>query len=127
MVDNPRTISSQFWYVFLLIFLILVLTIVYVGQRSVRWYNRFNPYVALDSAKNTDPNSVYHDFRAFTNDCRADWYFESTVVMRYTARVGFLGYTPREIRNMASAGRSAAIYNGLVYNVTNYLTSPLAV
>jgi chitin synthase len=28
---------------------------------------------------------------------------------------------------MANAGRSAAIYNGLVYDVTNYLTSPPAV
>ena len=44
--------------------------------------------------------------------------------MRYTARVGFLGYTPREIRSMASAGRSAAIYNGLVYDVVDYLMSP---
>ena len=49
------------------------------------------------------------------------------VLMRYTARVGFLGYTPKEIRNMASAGRSAAIYNGLVYDVANYLSSPPAV
>ena len=47
--------------------------------------------------------------------------------MRYTARVGFFGYTPKEVRNMASAGRSAAIYNGLVYDVTNYLTRPPAV
>ena len=88
----------------------------------MRWYIRFcQPYVALDSSNNTDPNSVYHDFRAFTNDSRPDWYFESTVVMRYTARVGFLGYTPKVIRGMASAGRSAAIDNGLVYDVTNYL------
>jgi len=56
-----------------------------------------SPYVTLDSSNNTDSNSVYHDFRAFTNDSRPDWYFESIVVMRCTARVGFLRYTPKEI------------------------------
>ena len=106
-------------------FFILVLTLVYIGQRFVRWYIRFCQPICRSN--NTDPNSVYHDFRAFTNDSRPDRYFESMVVMRYTARVGFLGYTPKEVRNMASAGRSAAIYNGLVYDITNYLTSPPAV
>ena len=47
--------------------------------------------------------------------------------MRYTARVGFVGYTPKEIQSMASTGRSVAIYNGLVYDMTTYLTSPPAV
>jgi len=35
-----------------------------------------SPYVTLSSANDTDLNSVYHDFRAFTNDSRPDWYFE---------------------------------------------------
>jgi len=47
--------------------------------------------------------------------------------MRYQARVGFVGMTPKEIRNLASTGHSVAIYNGLVYDVTTYLTSPPAV
>jgi chitin synthase len=46
------------------------------------------------------------------------------VVMRYTARVGFVGYTPKDVKSMASTGRSVAIYNGLVYDVTTYLASP---
>jgi chitin synthase len=49
------------------------------------------------------------------------------VVMRYTARVGFVGYTPKDVRNMASVGRSVAIYNGLIYDVTTYLSSPPAI
>jgi len=47
--------------------------------------------------------------------------------MRYQALVGFVGQTPKEIRNSASSGRSVAIYNGMVYDVTTYLTSPPAV
>ncbi len=47
--------------------------------------------------------------------------------MRYTARVGFMGYTPKEIKNMAETGNSIAIYNGLIFDVTSYLRSPPAV
>jgi chitin synthase len=46
--------------------------------------------------------------------------------MRWNNRRGFIGYTPKEIRNMASLGRSVGIYRGLVYDVTNYLTFPPA-
>ena len=66
-------------------------------------------------------------FRAFTNDSCPDWYFEQMVVMRYTARVGFVGYTPKDVKSMASTGRSLAIYNGLVYDVTTYLANPPAI
>ncbi|KAG5634988.1 hypothetical protein H0H81_012795 [Sphagnurus paluster] len=86
-----------------------------------------SPYIILDSRNTTDPNAQYHDFRAFTNDSRPDWYFESMVRMRYSARVGFLGYTPKEIRNMANTGSSVGIYNGLIYDLTNYINSPPAV
>ena len=86
-----------------------------------------SPYVILDSKNNTDVNAQYHDFRVFTNDSRPDWYFERMVEMRYQARVGFIGQTPKEIRNSASAGRSVAIYNGMIYDVTTYLTSPPAI
>jgi len=49
------------------------------------------------------------------------------VVMRYTARRGFVAYTPKEVKNMANTGRSVAIYNGLIYDVTTYLSSPPAI
>ena len=48
-------------------------------------------------------------------------------MMRYTARVGFVGYTPKEIVSMASSGRSVAVYNGLIYELTTYLSSPPAI
>ncbi|KAF8057449.1 chitin synthase-domain-containing protein [Lyophyllum atratum] len=77
-----------------------------------------SPYVTLDSRNVTDPNARYHDFRAFTNDSKPDWYFESMVRMRFLYRRGFVGYTPKEIRKMA---------DGLIYDVTNYLNNPPAV
>lgn len=83
-----------------------------------------SPYVTLDSRNNTDENAKYHDFRVFTNDSRPDWYFERMVEMRYQARVGFVGKTPKEIRNAASTGASIAVYNGLIYDVSTYLASP---
>ncbi|KAK0460456.1 glycosyltransferase family 2 protein [Desarmillaria tabescens] len=86
-----------------------------------------SPYVTLDSANNTDVNSVYHDFRVFSNDSRPDWYFENMVQMRYTARVGFVGYTPKEISNMAKTGSSVAIYNGMIYDLSDYINYPPAV
>lgn len=86
-----------------------------------------SPYVILNSANNTDPNAQYHDFRVFTNDSRPDWYFENMVEMRYTSRVGFVGYTPKEIKNMASTGSSVAVYNGLIFDLSTYIRSPPAV
>jgi chitin synthase len=86
-----------------------------------------SPYVILDSKNNTDVNAQYHDFRVFTNDSRPDWYFERMVEMRYQSRVGFVAQTPKEIRSAASSGNSVAIYNGMVYDLTTYLTSPPAI
>lgn len=63
-----------------------------------------SPYVTLSSANDTDPNASYHDFRAFTNDSRPDWYFESMTIMRWSNRVGYMGYTPAEISTMANSG-----------------------
>ena len=48
-------------------------------------------------------------------------------MMRYTARVGFVGYTPQDVQSMAGTGRSVAIYNGLIYDLSTYLASPPAI
>jgi chitin synthase len=48
-------------------------------------------------------------------------------VMRWNNRKGFIGYTPKEIRNMANSGRSVGIYRGLVYDVTDYIKFPPAI
>jgi chitin synthase len=86
-----------------------------------------SPYVVFSSSNNTDQNSQYHDFRFFTNDSRPDWYFESMVQMRWTARRGFVGYTPKEIRTKANNGSSIGVYNGLVYDLTDYVQNPRGV
>lgn len=49
------------------------------------------------------------------------------IEMRYSSRVGFVGYTPKELKSMAAKGSSVAVYNGLVYDVSTYLKYPPAV
>ncbi|KAI0315785.1 glycosyltransferase family 2 protein [Amylostereum chailletii] len=83
-----------------------------------------SPYVYLNFDNNTDTNSQYHDFRIFTKDYRPDWYWESMTVMRWNNRLGFVGYTPKEIKNMANNKRSVGIYNGLIYDITDYINFP---
>jgi len=85
-----------------------------------------SPWVSLNSRNNTDKNAIYHDFRSYTDDPRPDWYYQRMWIMRSIARKGFVGYTPKEIRSMAASGRSLAVYNGLVYDVTDYLRTPPA-
>ncbi|GJE86394.1 Myosin domain-containing chitin synthase 8 [Phanerochaete sordida] len=82
-----------------------------------------SPYVTLDSGNNTDPNAQYHDFRAWTTDPRPDWYFESMTVMRWNNRVGFVGIDSKELKNMANQKRSVAVYRGLIYDLTDYITN----
>nr|XP_031861862.1 uncharacterized protein CI109_002691 [Kwoniella shandongensis]KAA5528934.1 hypothetical protein CI109_002691 [Kwoniella shandongensis] len=80
-----------------------------------------SPYVTLDTTNTSDPFSQYHDFRASTNDSRPDWYAEMMIMMRHRFRVGFRGYTKKEIKSMASAGRAVAIYDGIVYELSTYI------
>ncbi|OCF76617.1 chitin synthase [Kwoniella mangroviensis CBS 8886] len=80
-----------------------------------------SPYVTLDSTNTTDVFMQYHDFRAYTNDSRPDWYAEMMIMMRHRFRVGFMGYTKKDIKKMANSGRAVAIYDGLVYEMTTYI------
>ncbi|KAJ8085317.1 Chitin synthase, class 5 [Marasmius tenuissimus] len=82
-----------------------------------------SPFVSFNPKNNSDPNALYHDFRSYTNDSRPDWYYEQMITMRYLARVGFVGYSPKEIKNMAHSSRSVGVYNGLIYDVTDYIKS----
>ncbi|KAH9903379.1 glycosyltransferase family 2 protein [Cubamyces lactineus] len=86
-----------------------------------------NPYVVLTSSNNTDVNAQYHDFRSWTTDPRPDWYFEQMTRMRWTARVGYVAYSSKQIKSMASTGHSIGVYRGFVYDFTTYLTSPPSV
>ncbi|KAF8119292.1 chitin synthase-domain-containing protein [Boletus edulis] len=81
-----------------------------------------SPWVQLSAANTTDLNAQYHDFRAVSNDSRPDWYFESMTIMRWNNRVGYMGYTPQEISSMANTnGRAFGIYDGLIYDLTEYV------
>ncbi|CAL1709779.1 unnamed protein product [Somion occarium] len=86
-----------------------------------------SPYVQLDSSNVTDDNAQYHDFRAWTDDSRPDWYFESMVLMRWNNRVGFLGHTSKDLKNMANKQRSVGVYRGLIYDLTSYIQNGPAV
>ncbi|KAL0058090.1 hypothetical protein AAF712_015250 [Marasmius tenuissimus] len=82
-----------------------------------------SPFVSFNPKNNSDPSVLYHDFRSYTNDSRPDWYYEQMITMRYLARVGFVGYSPNEIKNMAHSSRSAGAYNGLICGATDYIKS----
>ncbi|KZV71243.1 glycosyltransferase family 2 protein [Peniophora sp. CONT] len=87
-----------------------------------------SPFVYLSfSNTSTDTNSQYHDFRVQSNDSRPDWYFESMTVMRWNNRVGFMGYTPSEIKNMAEGGKSVGVYNGILYDLSDYVSVGAAI
>ena len=68
----------------------------------------------------TDPNRRYHDFRAFTNDSRPDWFFEQMESLRGQFKKGMVGYTPSYVSSLAKKSRSIAVLNGRVYDFTTY-------
>ena len=82
-----------------------------------------SPWVQLSNSNATDVNARYHDFRAIhPEDTRADWYYQSMILMRSNWRKGFLGYTGDSIDDMIADGRSVGIYRGGVYDVTSYVS-----
>lgn len=42
-------------------------------------------------------------------------------MLRYKYRMGFMGFTKKDLNNMAKAGRAVAVYNGLVYEMSTYI------
>nr|ODN91163.1 chitin synthase [Cryptococcus depauperatus CBS 7841] len=78
-------------------------------------------FVTLDSTNTSEPFAQYHDFRASTNDSRPDWYSEMMIMMRHRFRVGFMGHSRKDIKNMAASGKAVAIYNDLVYDMSDYI------
>lgn len=84
-----------------------------------------SPWVTLDTSNATDQNAVYHDFRAFTNDSRPDWYWEQMVFLRYNYRKGFVGYSTGTVskRAKATSTRNTVIYKGNVYDMSGYIAN----
>ncbi|BEI80622.1 hypothetical protein CcaverHIS002_0111510 [Cutaneotrichosporon cavernicola] len=77
-------------------------------------------YVTVDSVNSTDEYAKYHDFRAWTNDSRPDWYTEQMITLRSRYQVGWMGYTKKDIKSM-SGNRNIVIYDSHVYDMTNYI------
>lgn len=70
----------------------------------------------------SDPNSVYHDFRFFTGDYRQDWWGEQQQILQARFKKGDVGYTPSYISHLASKqGYSIATLNARIYDFTDYV------
>ncbi|RFU32901.1 hypothetical protein B7463_g3462, partial [Scytalidium lignicola] len=70
----------------------------------------------------TDTNPKYHDFRAFTNDSRPDWFYEQMLMLKAGYKVGNVGYTAKYLKTLANKQSSIASLNGRIYDFTNYVT-----
>jgi len=71
-----------------------------------------------------DFNSQYHDFRAFTNDSRPDWYYEQMTMLKGSFVKGSIGYSPQYIKTLSTADkgkRNVAIIGTRVFDLTEYI------
>ncbi|KAL9039042.1 MAG: hypothetical protein Q9180_002767 [Flavoplaca navasiana] len=76
---------------------------------------------SVTAISKTDPNFKYHDFRAWTNDSRPDWWWEQQQVMRSLYKKGDVGYTPKYVSQLASKKqKQIVILNKGVYDMTDY-------
>jgi chitin synthase len=69
----------------------------------------------------TDTNAQYHDFRAFTNDSRPDWWWEQQYMLKHNYLKGHIGYPPTYIKTLASQKNYIAYINKKVYDLTTYV------
>ncbi|KKF93534.1 Chitin synthase 8 [Ceratocystis platani] len=67
-----------------------------------------------------DNTYQFHDFRAWTNDSRPDWYYEQMTMLRSRYYKGRVGYTPKTIKRLASSGRQIAYIGDDVFDFTEY-------
>ncbi|KAJ5550490.1 Fungal chitin synthase [Penicillium sp. DV-2018c] len=87
--------------------------------------SNLNDSAATTSSSTFDINAKYHDFRSWTNDSRADWFYEQMVPMRANYKKGYVGYTGKAIKKLATDdSRKVASINGKVYDMTYYLAGP---
>ena len=84
-------------------------------------YTTTNTSGSASLISSTDTNMKYHDFRAFTNDSRPDWFFEQMTTLRANYKVGNIGYTPQYVSKLSGKSDSIAILNSRVYDFTKYL------
>ena len=84
-------------------------------------YTNTNTTGSANVLSTTDTNYRYHDFRAWTNDSRPDWFYEQMVMLRANYKKGNIGYTKRYVSTLANKQNSIAILNNRVYDFTKYL------
>lgn len=87
-----------------------------------------DPAVQLDysstnitgSTNQDDINAQYHDFRAFTNDSRPDWFYQQMKMLEGNFLKGNIGYSPEYIQTLADKQQVIASLNGRIYDFTTY-------
>ncbi|KAF8856332.1 chitin synthase [Acephala macrosclerotiorum] len=84
-------------------------------------YTSTNTTGSASVISTTDTNYKYHDFRAFTNDSRPDWFYEQMMYLRAGYKKGNVGYTAKYVGTLADKEESIAILNGRIYDFTKYL------
>ncbi|KAL5330105.1 hypothetical protein ACEPPN_003629 [Leptodophora sp. 'Broadleaf-Isolate-01'] len=83
-------------------------------------YTNANTTGSANVISTTDLNFKYHDFRAWTNDSRPDWFFEQMLMLRAGYKKGNIGYTTSYVKKLAAKSNAIAILNGRVYDFTKY-------
>lgn len=68
-----------------------------------------------------DVNAQYHNFQYSTNDSRPAWFQEQMMMLRANYKVGYVGYTPSYVSQLAGRSMSIATLHGRVYDFTNYV------
>lgn len=84
-------------------------------------YTPTNVSGSATKISSTDSNSVYHDFRYFTNDSRPDWFYEQMVYLKGNYMKGYIGYAPDYLKTLADKSQNIANINGKIYDLTNYI------
>ena len=85
-------------------------------------YKSTNVSGSHTTISNTDPNSVYHDFRYFTNDSRPDWFYEQMEMLKDNYKKGYVGYSPEYLKTLRDKSRSIGYIGKKVYDLTDYIT-----
>ncbi|KAJ6138991.1 hypothetical protein N7471_005477 [Penicillium samsonianum] len=87
--------------------------------------SNLNDSAVTASSSTFDVNAKYHDFRSWTNDSRADWFYEQMLMMRSNYKKGYVGYTSKAIKKLATdSSKKVASINGKVYDMTYYIAGP---
>ena len=84
-------------------------------------YRSTNISGSATTTSDSDPNSKYHDFRYFNDDYRPDWFYEQMIMLRANYKKGYVGYTPKYMKTLASKSQQVGSIHGKVYDLTKYL------